>query len=191
MDTSKLRTGEIVASLGGLALFVILFLDWVGAEGTDEALSGWDYLGEDVTGFIVFLAIVVSLYLGCAGAAGRRNRLGNWPWGGPTAALGVLAFDIVVWRLFTAEGVVGIGGELEFGIFLGLFAAAAIAVGGFMTMAEGGVDPFGLRSAGGATATTTRSTATTKPAASKPAAKKAAAKRRAKPTAKKRAARRR
>jgi hypothetical protein len=177
LDFSKLRTGEIVAPLSGIALFVILFLDWVGAEDSDEGLSGWDYLGGDVTGFLVFLAIAFSLYLGGMAAAGRRNPLGNWPWGGPTTALGILAFDIVLWRFFTVPE----GGELAVGLFLGLLAAAGIAVGGYMTLRDGGVDPLGI---GGrsSTATTRQATAPgTSSTASRPAPKK-------KPAAKKKAA---
>ncbi len=193
MDFSKLRTGEIVASLGGIALFVILFFDWVGAEGSDEGLSGWDYLGGDITGFIVFLAATIWIPLVLGASRDRRDGLFGMPWGGPTTLLGVLAFDILVWRLFTVEGVVGIGGELEFGIFLGLLAAAAIAAGGYLTMAEGGFDPLGLGE--GARSTTAASTAPTRPVtATKPAAKPSAARKGAakkKPAAKRTAARKR
>lgn len=188
MDFSKLRTGEIVAPLSGIALFVFLFLDWVGAEDSDEGLSGWDYLGGDVTGFLVFLAIGLSLFLGAAAASGRRNPIGSWPWGGPTTVLGVLSFDIVLWRLFTVPE----GGELSIGIFLGLLAAAGLAVGGYLTMREGGVDPLATTSGGTATrpaatggssattsSATTKRAATKKPAAKKRAAKKSAAKKRA------------
>jgi hypothetical protein len=182
LDFSKLRTGEIVAPLSGIALFVILFLDWVGAEDSDEGLSGWDYLGGDVTGFLVFLAIGLSVTLGVLAAADRRNPIGSWPWGGPTAALGLLAFDIVLWRFFTVPE----GGELGVGLFLGLLAAAGIAAGGYLTLREGGIDPLGI---GGGSSTATTRQATTRETSSassrrvakkKPAAKrKAAAKRRA------------
>ena len=190
-----MRTGEITASLGGIALFVFLFFDWVGAKGdSDAGLSGWDYLGTDVTGFLVFLAAIIAVSLGTGAALGRRNRLFGKPFGGPTTVLGALAFDIVVWRLFTVPP----GGELAFGIFLGLIAAAAITVGGYMTLQDGGIDPLGIGGGGGSTATTrqagagattsSRAAATTRTApAKKPAAKKRAAKKRA---AKKRAAKR-
>jgi hypothetical protein len=191
-----MRTGEITASLGGIALFVFLFFDWIGAKGdSDAGLSGWDYLGTDVTGFLVFLAAILAVSLGTGAALGRRNKLFGKPFGGPTTVLGALAFDIVVWRLFTVPP----GGELAFGIFLGLIAAAAITVGGYMTLQDGGIDPLGIGGAGGSTATTrqastaavttsSRATAPTRSApAKKPAAKKRAAKKRA---AKKRAAKR-
>ena len=166
MDASKLRTGEITAALGGLALFIILFFNWVGAEGSDEGLSGWDYLGGDVTGFIVFLAATVAMTLGVLASLERRRPMGNWPWGGPTTALGVLAFDIVIWRLFTVPD----GGELKVGIFLGLIAAGAIAVGGYLTLREGGRDLL----AGGAPARRSSGATTTKAVAKKPAAKRKA-----------------
>jgi hypothetical protein len=184
VDTSKLRTGEIVAPASAIALFVFLFIDWIGAEGSDEGLSGWDYLGGDVTGFIVFLAVITALMLGGMAAAGRRTPMGGWPWGGPTTALGILSFDIILWRLFTVPD----GGELNVGIFLGLLAAAGIAAGGYLTLRDGGLDLLAGRSGAptrpvaSSGATTTRSSASTTP---RPATKKRAAKKRA---AKKRAA---
>ena len=39
MDSSRLRTGEIVAGVGGLALFVFLFFDWFGAGGGFDEVS--------------------------------------------------------------------------------------------------------------------------------------------------------
>jgi hypothetical protein len=176
LDFSKLRTGEIVASLSGIGLFVFLFFDWVGIDGSDAGDSGWDYLGGDTTGFIVFLAAILAVTLGLLAAAGRRRPIGSWPWGGPTTALGVLAFDIVVWRLFTVPE----GQGLDVGIFFGLAAAAGIAAGGYLTLREGGID---LLAGSDSSATTRR-----RPAATKPAAKKKAAAKR-KPAASRRSAR--
>lgn len=166
MDTSRLRTGEIVAALGGLALFIFLFVDWYGLDvDIDEdsgavpdfpGASGWESFGGDVTGFIVFFAAITAITLGALALAGRRRPMLGAPWGGPTAVLGVLAFDIVLWKILSVpEGL-----DLEFGIFLGLASAAAIAVGGYLTLAEGGIDPLGVRAAGGSgTATASSSTA--------------------------------
>jgi hypothetical protein len=92
--------------------------------------------------------------------------MGNWPWGGPTTALGVLAFDIIVWRLFTVPD----GGELKVGIFLGLIAAGAIAVGGYLTLREGGLDLL----AGGSSARRSSGATTTRAVAKKPAVKRKA-----------------
>lgn len=42
MELSRLRTGEIVAGIGGVALFVFLFFDWFGggAEVSGNVLNG-------------------------------------------------------------------------------------------------------------------------------------------------------
>jgi hypothetical protein len=172
LDFSKVRTGEITAALGGAALFVFLFFDWV------DGVSGWDYLGIDVTGFIVFLAAITGITLGLLAALERRTAPFGWVWGGPTTVLGVLAFDIVIWRMF-ANG----EADLAVGIFLGLIAAAALVVGGYMTLQDGGRDPLGL---GGGTATAPTRAATAS-RSSTTTRKKTAAKR--KPAAKRRAAR--
>lgn len=166
MDSSNLRTGEITAALGGVALFVILFFDWI------DGFSGWDYLGIDVTGFIVFLTAITAVTLGVLAALDRRNAPFGWAWGGPTTVLGVLAFDIVVWRMF-ANG----DADLAVGIFLGLIATAAIAAGGYMTLQDGGRDPLGI--GGGPSATTTRVSAGSTTATRSAPKKKAAAKRKA------------
>jgi hypothetical protein len=82
LDSSRLRTGEIVAGIAGIALFVFLFFDWfaAGEEGFDTGgVSGWDGLGTDVTGFIVFWPPSLAPtwpYLPCRGNGSTSRRRG-------------------------------------------------------------------------------------------------------------------
>jgi hypothetical protein len=136
LDYSRLRTGEMVAGIAGIALFVFLFFDWFGAgvEGFDTGgVSGWDGLGTDVTGFIVFLAAVAGPALALLAMLGQRLNLPA-PRGAGTAALGLLAAAIIVWRIFANPG------DLKVGLFLGLAAAVALAVGALMALREDGIE---------------------------------------------------
>ena len=179
MDFSRLRQGEIVAGIGGIALIVFLFFDWF--QGTD----GWSSLaspevGGGVTGFIVALAAATAVKFTALALVGKRLNI-PVPRGGITLALGSLAVLIIIWTLLVAPE----GAEVKAGLILGLAAAVAITVGALMALREGGWEP--LVNAGGTarrspSTATTRSTTTTRTAASssstsrKPAAKKTAAK---------------
>ena len=200
MDFSRLRTGEIVAGIGGLALLLFMFFDWFGggveisAGGTEEVpglgevpteakveetgVSGWDAL-TDFDGFLITLSAVAGISLAGLAAAGKRIRLGGLPRGEVTAFLGSLASLLILWRIF-AQPVPG--ADLKIGIFLGLIAAIAVAVGALMALREDGFEPL-VDKAGGRTraapsgasrATSSRSSAskTTKRSTTrKPAAK--------------------
>ena len=154
MDSSRLRTGELVAGIGGLALFVFLFFDWFGggAEVTGSVvngtatlshpgISGWDAL-VDLPGFLIILAGVSGMALAYLAAAGQRVNLPVRR-GATTAALGVLAVLLILWRMFAGSP------TLKVGIFLGLAAAIAITAGALMALAEDGFQP--LVAAGGPT----------------------------------------
>jgi hypothetical protein len=194
LDTQRLRQGEIVAGIGGLALFIFLFLDWFGLG--DAGVSGWDSLGGDVTGFIVALTAISGIVLGVLAAAGSRLNI-PVPRGGITAALGWLTVGIILWRILATPE----GADIKFGLFLGLAAAIAIAVGATLVLREDGYEPLvtlpgttsseartepvASKTSAASAPATTSSPATRKPAAKKTAARKTTAKKRA---AKKRAA---
>jgi hypothetical protein len=206
LDSSRLRTGELVAGVGGALLFVFLFFDWFGGGGFTGNLNGWDGLGSDVTGFIVALTSVAGVALALLALSGQRVNV-PLPRGGVTALLASLSVAIILWRFFANPG------DLKVGIFLGLAATVAIAVGALMALREDGIEPLvtvpgGRTRASSATAPTAEApvapavtpatkpaaTPATKPAARKSPAKKAAASRsrtRKKPAAGKRSARNR
>jgi hypothetical protein len=145
VDSSRLRTGEIVAGGGGIALFVFLFFDWFsgGAELTgtvgnlsvsNVGISGWNAL-TDLPGFLIMLSGVSGIALACLAAAGQRVNIPVRR-GGVTAMLGSLAILLILWRMVAGSP------TLKIGIFLGLAAAVAITAGGLMALAEDGFQPF-------------------------------------------------
>jgi hypothetical protein len=141
MDFSRLRTGEMVAAAGGFALFVFLFFDWFGGGASldvdtleETGVSGWDAL-VDLPGFLIILAGVSGIALAPLAASGQRLNL-PMPRGAGTAALGSLAVTLILWRMVAGSP------SLKIGIFLGLAAAMAIAVGAIMALREDGIEPL-------------------------------------------------
>jgi hypothetical protein len=174
LDSSRLRTGELVAGIGGVLLFVFLFFDWFGGGGFEGNLNGWDGLGSDVTGFIVFLTCIAGVSLALLAMTGLRVNM-PLPRGAVTVALATLTIDIIVWRFFANPG------DLKIGIFLGFVAAVAIAAGAVMALREDGFElvaevPGGRTRASSADAPTAEAPAPATPAA-KPTARKSAARR--------------
>jgi hypothetical protein len=193
LDSSRIRTGEMVAGIGGIALFVFLFFDWFGggAEVTGSVvngtatlshpgISGWDAL-TDLPGFLIILSGVAGIALAYLAAAGQRVNIPVQR-GAVTALLGALAVLLILWRMFAGSP------TLKIGVFLGLAAAIAITAGALMALAEDGFQPLvavagvgtGTAGSGSEAPTATQSTAppaaTKKAAAKKPATKKRAAK---------------
>ncbi len=156
MDFSRLRNGEIVAGIGGLALFIFMFFDWFGGGievstgGTQDVpgigeipsepsieetgVSGWDSLA-DFSGFLIALAAVSGVALGALAVAGRRINL---PFRGASErwSSATLAVLLILWRILANPG------DLKIGIFLGLIAAVAIAVGAWVALREDGFEPL-------------------------------------------------
>jgi hypothetical protein len=155
LDSSRLRSGEIVAGIAGVSLFVFLFFDWFGggAEVTGSltngtatlshpGVSGWDAL-TDLPGFMIILSGVSGIALAYLAAAGQRVNIPVRR-GATTAVLGALAVLLILWRMFAGSP------TLKIGVFLGLAAAIAITAGALMALAEDGFEPL-VAVAGGRT----------------------------------------
>ncbi len=171
MDSSRLRTGEIVAGIGGVALFVFLFFDWFGGgaevsgslvNGTavlsHPGISGWDAL-IDLPGFLIILSGVSGIALAYLAMAGQRVNIPVRR-GAVTALLGTLAILLILWRMVAGSP------TLKIGVFLGLAAAIAITAGALMALGEDGFAPL-VAVAGGRT----RAASASAPAAKKPVAR--------------------
>jgi hypothetical protein len=150
-----LRTGELVAGIGGVALFVFLFFDWFGggAEVTGSlvngtatlshpGVSGWDAL-TDLPGFLIILSGVSGIALASLAAAGQRVNIPVRR-GAITALLGTLAVLLILWRMVAGSP------TLKIGVFLGLGAAIAVTAGALMALGEDGFQPL-VAVAGGRT----------------------------------------
>jgi hypothetical protein len=150
LDSSRLRTGEIVAGIAGLALFVFLFFDWFGGGTTTSgnftvitsSRSGWDSL-TDLPGFLIIMSGVAGIALAYLAASGQRVNIPVRR-GAITAMLGSLAVLLILWRMFAGSP------TLKIGVFLGLAAAIAITAGALIALMEDGFEPL-VAVAGGRT----------------------------------------
>jgi len=119
-----LRWGDVLAFAAGVALLVVLALEWYGGD------SGWDSLS--VLRFFLVLVALSGIALGITGSLERTVAL-------PIAAcvlavpLGLLATLILLIRTpFELGGGVGAGG------WLGPLCTLAIALGAFRSMKDEG-----------------------------------------------------
>ena len=165
MDVDKLNTGEKIAGVSAVLLFIFMFFDWFGVEisgsagfgGTVPGAGGsaWDAL--DFIPIVLVVAIVVALI-------NVFLRFSDSEYEPPVSmnvavtVLGGLSVLLVLFRIidppsFGSFGGVSVDGTLEFGIFLGLISAAGIAYGGYRGMQEEGTTFSGtadkLSSSGG------------------------------------------
>jgi hypothetical protein len=150
MDADKLSTGEKVAAVSAILLFIFMFFTWFGVEvsgagGFSGSVPGaggsaWDAL--DFIPIILMITIIAAL-------AVATLRLTDSTYEPPVsmnavvAALGGFSVLLILFRIidppsFGSFGGVSVDGTLEIGIFLGLIAAAGIAYGGYMAMKEEG-----------------------------------------------------
>jgi uncharacterized membrane protein YhaH (DUF805 family) len=150
MELDRLSTGEKIAAVSGVLLFIFMFFDWYGVEvtgvtgftGTISGAGGsaWDAL--DVIPIFLMLAIVVALGV----AIVRLTDADLEPpisMNAVVAALGGLAVLLILYRIVDKPGGGGFGGvdvdlTLKIGIFLALVSAAGIAYGGWSAMREEG-----------------------------------------------------
>lgn len=153
MEADRLSTGEKIAAVSAILLFVFMFFDWFGVEvsgvpGFSGDIAGgggsaWDAL--DVIPIFLMLAIVAAI----AVAVIRLTDADLEPpvsLNAIVAALGALAVLLILYRIIDPPGGGGSGFEgvevdttLKLGIFLGLAAAAGIAYGGYSAMREEGM----------------------------------------------------
>jgi len=150
MDVDKLNTGEKIAGVSAVLLFIFMFFNWFGVEisgqtgsvsfGSGAGGSAWSAL--DYIPIILVITIVVALI-------NALLRLSDSDYEPPISmnvavtVLGGLSALLILFRIidppgFGTFGGVSVDATLEFGIFLGLIAAAGIAYGGYRAMQEEG-----------------------------------------------------
>ncbi len=151
MDADKLGTGEKIAGVSAILLFIFMFFDWFtvevsGGNGLFEASasaggSAWDAL--DYIPIFLLIAIVVAVGVAVL-------RLTDSAFEPPVSAnavvavLGGISVLLILYRIVDTPGggsVPGLSVDVSpaVGIFLGLIAAAGMAYGGYRAMQEEGV----------------------------------------------------
>jgi hypothetical protein len=144
MDLSKLRTGELVAAVGGIVLlFSLLFLNWYGGfpfggfAGSAD-LGAWDHQGffGTIANLLILAAALTAILLAVITATSRTVALPVAS-SAVTAGLGFTAVVMVLGRMLMQPGPNGLV-DLKFGIYLALIGAVAIAWGGWRAMRDEG-----------------------------------------------------
>ena len=153
MEVDKLSIGERIAAVSAILLFIFMFFDWFGVEvsgvpGFSGDIAGgsgsaWDAL--DVIPIFLMLAIVAAIGVAIARLTDADIEL-PVSLNAIVAALGALAFLLILYRIVDPPGGGGTGLEgvevdttLKIGIFLALLSAAGIAYGGYSAMREEGM----------------------------------------------------
>jgi hypothetical protein len=161
----ELSPGEQIAGIGGLALLLTMFLfAWYGlpVEGLN-GLDAFDAFSDWVNIILVFAAFA-GMCLAVFGSGVARFTVSLAV---ITAVLGAISSVLLLFYLINPPGIPTLGEaavevdlDRDFGIWLGLISAIAVAFGGYKTMQEEGVS-FGdaadrlssSRSASGSTQT--------------------------------------
>lgn len=142
MDVDRLSTGEKIAGVSAILLFIFMFFDWFSVSvgnGFFSASTGnaWDWL--DVIPIVLLIAIVAALGV----AVVRLTEADLEPtisMNAVVAILGIVSVLLILYRIVSPpdSGFSEIDVSPAFGIFLGLIAAAGIAYGGYRAMQEEG-----------------------------------------------------
>ena len=95
MNLTKVRNGEWIAALGGVALIVSLFLPWYGSDGTSATVDAWEAFGIVhvillVCGLFGPLLLVFHIQQKTAAVPLAIAGLGAW--------MGILAIALVLLR---------------------------------------------------------------------------------------------
>jgi hypothetical protein len=143
MDADRLSTGEKIAGVSAILLFIFMFFDWFKVSASNELVSvsvggsAWDAL--DVIPIILLIAIVAAV-----GVAVLRLTDSDFEpsisMNSVVAILGIISVLLILYRIINPPDAdfSGISVDPAVGIFLGLIAAAGIAFGGYKAMQEEG-----------------------------------------------------
>ena len=136
MELSRLRRGQLIAAAGGVALLVVMFLDWYSVGGVDgvrsQGATAWQSFG--VLDVILALVALLAIALAVFGATQRSPAL-------PVAtavimcAAGMVTLLLVLYRILNQPGPNDFV-EVSYGAFAGFLCVAAIAAGGWDAMSE-------------------------------------------------------
>jgi hypothetical protein len=148
----RLRSGEILAGVGAVVLFLSLFLDWFEPEikpritetsgrvvGPEQHLSGWTSLGWVM--IVVLLAVIVLAMWLAASTLFAATVSQPVAAGVLLSAVGSLALGALVVRVAVVQPDLGIGlpdalVAVRWPAYLGIAALAVVVAGGWISMGD-------------------------------------------------------
>jgi len=150
MEIDKLNTGEKIAAISAVLLFIFMFFTWFGVEVSGAGAFSGSVPGAGGDAFDALEFIPIILVIAIIAALGVAViRLTDSAYEPPISmnavvtVLGGLSVLLILFRIvdppsFGSFGGVSVDGTVEIGIFLGLIAAAGITYGGYLAMKEEG-----------------------------------------------------
>lgn len=150
MHLGRLSSGEKISSVSAILLFLLTFFHWFGvkAVNTSDLLfaiqavgpgrSAWEAL--DCIPIFLVITIVVTFAV-AASRLTNPTRSPSIPLNMLVAVLGIASVLMILYRIiappvFSIEPTITYEGAAQSPIFLALFAAAGVAIGGFWAMWE-------------------------------------------------------
>jgi hypothetical protein len=138
LDANRLSQGQLVAAIAAIALFIISFLPWFGLPnlttvggvqvGGGGNLNLWQ--AENPLDIYLLIVILVALVPAAMALLGDGADAPLAPVA--TALLGGVGTLLILYQVFDTPG----DADRKIGLFLGLIACGAVAVGGYLTMQE-------------------------------------------------------
>lgn len=125
MDLRRLRAGEWIVALSGVALLASLFAPWYGEDRT-----GWEALAVNDVILAAVAAAAVGVFLITA-----TQRVPAVPVA-LESMVTVLGFVAVVVVVVRAIWLPGVADEREWGLWVGLAGAVGVAVGGWIAIRD-------------------------------------------------------
>ena len=138
MDANRLSQGQLIAAIAAIALFIISFLPWFDISGAvtvggttiggSKNFNLWEAENPlDIYILIVILVALVPAAMSLLGDGGDAPMASM-----ATALLAGVGTLLILYQIFDTPGDLG----RKVGLFLGLIACAAVAVGGYMSMQD-------------------------------------------------------
>src|SRR3954451_10204023 len=116
----RARQGRLIAGVGGLMLFGVLFLPWVSELGVNQ--TGWQ--GSSSTD--IYMLITAMVAVAAALPASRAMLLPGVTMSGAAALLGGVGTVLLIWLSFIDFPS---GADRKVGVYLALLAAIVITIG--------------------------------------------------------------
>jgi hypothetical protein len=127
----RLRAGEWLAAAGGVAVIVALALPWYGTRAREQTLTGFEAFGviDLLLVLLVALGLALAVLQATQDAPARPVAAGVL-----TVTFGLLGVLLVLYRLANEPGPDEFL-DVRAGAYLGLAAVAALAAGGWRSIA--------------------------------------------------------
>ncbi len=145
----RLSTGEKIAGVSAILLFIFMFFDWFGVEvsgvagfsgSVGEGGNAWDAL--DFIPIVLIIAIITTLAMTALRLTDSTFEPAI-PMSVVVTVLGAISALLVLYRIIDPPSIgefpgIEVDVTRKLGIFLSLLAAGGIAYGGYRTMQEEG-----------------------------------------------------